>query len=107
MKTNTTIIDAMNKAIDSGYFEKDKHVTDVRFLIEQPINDWDRPVFAFFPNERYSNEDGLFTSYSHIGQHCACAIAYADECEEATSEQYADLKAELEGLGYNLNVLNK
>lgn len=103
METKTTIIDAMNAVTDikAG---KDKQVTNVVFLMEQQINDWETPVFAFFPNEDY-NSDGLKMSYSHIGQHSACSNEYARDCKLATPEQYNDLKAELDGIGYNLNIL--
>lgn len=83
--------------------------TPVKFLIEKPEGNLPCEVFAFFPKESYSNiAPGTFTSYSHIGQHSPCHIDYANECAEATEEQYLPLLRELEGQGYdNLKVLNK
>jgi hypothetical protein len=84
--------------------------TIVKFLIEKPEGDLPCNVFAFFPKEKWSNSPlmkGMFTSYSHIGQHSACHIDYANQCEYATPEQYADLLAELKSIGYdNLKIHN-
>lgn len=78
--------------------EKDIEVTDVKFLIEG-----NNEVFAFFPSNIHH---GVYmTSYAHIGQHSACHPDYASACTPATGEQYKALKLELEGLGYNLNVI--
>jgi len=81
-------------------------MTKVKFLIEKPEGDLPCNVFAFFPEIKGTNQPGMFTSYAHIGQHSACHIDYANECKEASPEQYADLKRELEGLGYVLEVIN-
>jgi hypothetical protein len=70
----------------------------------------DGEVFAFFPLEKFTRfgiEDGLFTCYSHIGQHSCCHELYAKECKEAEYYQYQDLLKELISIGYNLNILNE
>ena len=41
-----------------------------------------------------------------MGQHSSAHPEYAEESRPATPEEYAPLKAELESLGYNLEVLN-
>ncbi len=84
--------------------EKDMQKTDVKFLIEKGGFNY---VLAYFPNETYT----LFPSrqnqcYSHVGQHSGCMPTYASKLKKATPAQYAKLKAELEGIGYNLNVIN-
>tara|TARA_R110000868_G_scaffold209322_2_gene459021 strand:- start:199 stop:615 length:417 start_codon:yes stop_codon:yes gene_type:complete len=80
---------------------------NVKFLWEKPENGIDGGVFAFFPNEKYNHEKGMFTSYAHIGQHSACHIDYANECKEAKLYEYYDLLRELYRQGYkSLNVLN-
>lgn len=85
--------------------KKDKHITEVKFLIENDYDaEFDSEVFAYFPNDWYNHDNLLRTSYAHIGQHSACHIDYAKECKEATPEQYKDLKAELESIGYNLKI---
>jgi hypothetical protein len=88
--------------------KKDNHITEVKFLLEMNEGG-ESETFAYFPKMFYNKElyKTTFTSYSHIGQHSACHIDYANECKEATPEQYKDLKIELEGLGYNLKVLNQ
>lgn len=105
MQTNTTIMDAMNSYLDN---KQGKDVVNVKFLMDDPNSGTINDVFAFFPDQQYHNADtGHFMCYSHIGQHSACHTSYAKSCKEATQEQYAILKAELESIGYNLNVLNK
>lgn len=79
-------------------------VTKVQFLVNE--KDPENPdVFAYFPEENYDNAGKFKTGYSHIGQHSAVHPQYAAESRPATPEEYADLKAELEGVGYNLEVL--
>ncbi len=85
--------------------------TDVKFLIEQQEGDFPCTVFAYFPNERFYHNSHpeyktTFSCYAHLGQHSACHKDYAKKCKQATKLEYADLKAELESIGYNLNILN-
>lgn len=100
--------------------KKDTQKTKVLFLMEQPDSDISANVFAYFPDMNYYSEGNIGygkvtkdnwqemkTSYAHIGQHSACHIDYANKCLQATQEQYAALKIELEGLGYDLEVLNE
>ena len=84
--------------------KQDTQKTKVLFLIESTGNP---DIFAFFPEDRYNSASNLFGSYAHIGQYSACHIDYANKCLQATQEQYAALKIELEGLGYDLEVLNE
>jgi len=83
--------------------------TKVKFLIErpeEPLIEDGKTVFAFFPDE-VADMEGNATSYAHIGQHSACSEEYADECRDATPVQYEDLKSELEGIGYELEIINQ
>jgi len=83
--------------------ENDEEVTKVVFLVnETDPNNTD--VFAYFPEESYS--DKYKTGYAHVGQHTAVDPNYAAESRPATPEEYQELQAELEGIGYNLEVLN-
>lgn len=87
--------------------EGDEQPIPVIFLVNE--KDPKNPdLFAYFPEENYDRRGVLKMGYSHIGQHSAVHPSYADEYEsrEATPEEYKDLQAELEGLGYNLDVLN-
>ncbi len=90
----------------------DPEIVNVKFLIEKPQNDLPQEVFAYFPNEHYYHKEHkdynkMFMCYSHIGQHSSVHIDYANECKEATKEQYNSLADELTRQGYNLNILNK
>lgn len=76
--------------------------TAVVFLIHP-----DNPeVFAYFPNENYDIRGKYKSGYAHIGQHTAIDPNYATESRLATPEEYQELKTELEGQGYKLEVLN-
>lgn len=114
MKKQTTYNEYLDNDNTPGVFgreqarkKRDNKYTAVKFLIEKPEGDLPCQVFAFFPNDIYTHTSrGTFTSYAHVGQHSPCHIDYANECKEATPEQYADLKSELESIGYKLKVLN-
>lgn len=83
--------------------ENDEPVTKVLFLVNEkdPENS---DLFAYFPEE--TSHGNYKTAYSHVGQHTSASPQYAEESRPATPEEYADLKAELESIGYNLDVLN-
>ena len=61
-------------------------------------------VFAVFPNEISDPEENV-ACYAHIGQHSGCDPKYYKHLRKATPKEYADLKTELESLGYNLTVI--
>lgn len=79
--------------------------TKVKFLIEKMGNG----VFAYFPEMVHSyngyRQDNM-TCYSHIGQHSACHVDYANECKEADYNEYLPLLRELISIGYKLEILN-
>ncbi len=85
---------------------KDKHKTDVIFLMEKPEGNLPQSVFAFFPNEKYNDSPDLRTGYAHVDKHTAIHNDYANECKQAVYADYQDLLRELISLGYNPNVLN-
>jgi len=91
------------KAKKTEVDESDEHLTKVQFLVNEkdPEN---QDLYAYFPEERYN--DQYMSGYSHVGQHTGVHPEYAAESRPATPEEYAPLKAELEGIGYNLDVLN-
>lgn len=79
------------------------HKTLVRFLYNEKTED----LFAYFPQHFYNKRThghGVRTCYSHVGQHSACTIEYAKESRVATPAEYADLKKELESIGYELRI---
>lgn len=84
--------------------EKDNYKTDVIFRI---INiDGLSEVTALFPHE--AEHDGTVVCYAHLGQHGNANYVYCvSKGRLATEEEYAPLKEELEGLGYDLNIMKK
>lgn len=63
-------------------------------------------VIALFPYDTFGN--GTCTSYEHVGQHGGANYSGVMEATRpATPEEYADLKTELESIGYNLRVIEK
>lgn len=85
--------------------EQDKYHTPVVFRV------WKDPkyhngVIALFP---YENEgQGNCLSYEHVGQHGpAHYTGVMSITRPATPEEYADLKEELESIGYRLRIVQK
>lgn len=90
---------------ESTLEENDEEQTKVQFLVNE--KDPKNPdLFAYFPEENFDNAGQYKTAYSHVGQHSSASPEYAAESRPATPEEYQDLKAELESLGYKLEVLN-
>ena len=89
-------------------------------VIFKKISWFDEPnpiveVNAIFPEEVEYVERGqvIYMGYAHIGQHTAihedflnCSEVGNHKSVSATPEEYAELKAELEGIGYELEILN-
>lgn len=65
-------------------------------------------VIALFPYEPF-DRIGLFCdSYEHIGQHGAADyLGVLSATRPATKDEYADLYAELESIGYVLDVIKR
>ena len=65
-----------------------------------------RECLALFPY--LEGGPGCCMSYEHVGQHGeANYLSVMGITVPATPAEYADLKAELEGIGYNLEVINR
>lgn len=69
-------------------------------------------IIALFPTEEVNQYTRDCMSYMHIGQHGAASYnmlvsALNPPTVQATPEEYADLKAELERIGYKLVVRRK
>ena len=70
----------------------------------------DDEVLAIFPYNLYSEElygNNMVDSYMHVGQHAGCHIDALHELPDATEDQYKDLKAELEQIGYMFEIKNR
>ncbi len=77
--------------------EKDTNKTRVRFVF------LDDSLIALFPDE-VADDKGNISSYQHIGQHSAASPELMDNTK-ADALDYDALATELEGLGYNLEVI--
>lgn len=67
----------------------------------------DGAVVAIFPNDKLDTS-GNVTTYMHVGQHGAGSLEYMNGyLELALPEEYADLKRELEEIGYSLKVVGE
>lgn len=65
-------------------------------------------VVAVFPAIAWSSNPYIsVSSYIHIGQHGDMDADFSSWTFPATSEEYADLKAELESIGYNLKIAKR
>lgn len=76
-------------------------VTEVMFRHE------DNQVLAVFPYE-IADYSGNVSCYAHLGQHSGADYQYIlDQTSPALPAEYADLKAELERIGYVLKVIKR
>lgn len=67
----------------------------------------DDEVIAIFPDNIYNKKlygKKMVDSYMHIGQHSGCSVELIDELQDASFDQYKNLKNELETIGYKLNL---
>ena len=78
---------------------KDQHTTEVQFKKFE-----DGEVIALFPKEEW-DLNGNIASYIHVGQHGGASRELLEDLEDATKEEYTELKNELEGIGYNFEVI--
>jgi predicted nucleotidyltransferase len=63
-------------------------------------------VIAIFPEVPGTNDPYTCGSYMHNGQHSSCDLNYVIRRSKlAKPEEYADLKNELEYIGYNIEVI--
>lgn len=84
--------------------EKDTEVTKVVFRV------WKKQgtVLALFPEQPDDVLGKYCSSYEHIGQHGGADYVHCIQATRpATPEEYADLKAELESIGYNLKIVKR
>lgn len=77
---------------------QDTHKTPVNFVISEG------EVTAVFFCDSYNWRGDLYHCYAHLGQHGSCSDDWWREQTEAIPEQYAELKAELIRIGYNLEI---
>ena len=81
---------------------KDNFKTQVLFRVGK-----DGIVFALMPYE-LADITGSVMSYQHLGQHGSADYDYClRTSKNATTEQALSLYKELEGIGYNLEVIKR
>lgn len=90
--------------------KQDTEITVVIFRKwKKSFDSWEG-IVALFPYEDYNRDynPSLCMSYDYIGQHGGADYDYCvSQSKLATPEEYADLKKELEEVGYNLKVAKK
>ncbi len=80
-------------------------IIPVVFRVGNGAND---DVFALFPTDCADNTGNYCGCYQHIGQHCAADYHRCiQDSRPAKPTEYADLKTELERIGYTLRVIRR
>ena len=72
-------------------------------VIFRTFKDTGEPI-ALFPEEPADRAGDFCTSYMHTGQHSAASPSLPGATRPATPEEIAPLKAELESIGYALDI---
>lgn len=86
--------------------EKDTHTTEVMFRVDT-TNDFKGTIIAILPHE-LNNHKGHVVVYQHVGQHSGGDYYWMLKTSKPANEsEYADLKQELESIGYNIKVVKK
>lgn len=85
---------------------QDTEKTDVMFRFDT-TKGFKGTIFAILPHE-CNNYKGNVTTYQHIGQHSGGDYQVClQQSRPATTIEAMDLKAEMESLGYNINVVHR
>ena len=61
-------------------------------------------IIALFPRIPANGFPWEMLSYEHVGQHGGASMGIIDKTRPAKPDEYATLKAELEGRGYVLDI---
>lgn len=64
-------------------------------------------VIAMFPELPGGNSPETCSSYMHVGQHGAAALGLITDTYPTDPHEYADLLAELQSLGYDLEIVKR
>lgn len=83
--------------------EQERERTEVMFR-----KDRDGTVFAVFPHDPADVAGRYVTTYEHVGQHGSGDYGpMIATTRPATEEEYRDLRAELERIGYDVRVIRR
>lgn len=87
--------------------QPDTDTTETKVIFRK-WRDGSRSVFALFPEMPHDWRGYDCGSYEHVGQHGgADGAGCVRRSTPATPEEYADLKRELERIGYRLRVVSR
>ncbi|NMB83293.1 MAG: hypothetical protein GYA14_15905 [Ignavibacteria bacterium] len=82
---------------------KDTYIT---YVVFRKFREGD--IIALFPYEDYDLSGLYCSSYMHTGQHSGADYhGLIHVTKPAKESEYTDLKAELEGIGYNLKIIKR
>jgi len=81
--------------------------TEVTKVIFRKFKDGYKEVIALFPEIPGTTDPYTCLSYMRVGQHSSASVGIIDSTTLAKPEEYADLKEELERIGYVLDVRKK
>ena len=84
---------------------QDKEFTDVIFRV-WTRKDFKGTLMAFFPHE-VNDFNGNVVCYDNMGHSGADYKHCMRQSRMATESEYKDLKMQMEGMGYNLNVVTR
>lgn len=87
--------------------QKWEPITPVLFRVGKERPAAHRCVTAVFPTLPSDTAGRYMTCYSHVGQHSGCSWEWYHITRAATTEEYKDLQAELEQIGYKLKVFKR
>lgn len=102
--------DTLDAGLDQAL--ENAHATHARFdLVPTPVlfraekkGDFKGHLTAVFPTIPGTNDPYSFTVYAHVGQHSTGSHGWYVETRAATTDEYADLAAELERIGYMIEI---
>lgn len=92
----------LRKKIPDYIKEESSEIAEKTKVIFRKFKEGD--IIALFPEEEADPNHAHCSSYMHVGQHGAAGYRLVRDTKLATPEEYADLKAELESIGYDLDI---
>lgn len=84
--------------------EESSIIPEETVVIFRKFKTGEKEIIAIFPEVQANDNQWDCQSYIHVGQHGPTSYKIVDWTTAATPEEYADLKAELESIGYDLVI---
>lgn len=97
---------SLNDILEVGGWEIEK---PTRVIFRKWVKGYGKgEIIALFPDLNAEANTNRIESYMHIGQHAEADYLHVIRVTKpAQPEEYADLKAELESIGYNLKICKR